>query len=129
MSTLDDVRRIASKLPGAVEGPIHFGFSVEVKGKAKGFLWVWNERIEPKKPKVPNPDVLAIVVGSLTAKEILSSDRPELYVDDPHYHSYPALLVKLKDVELEFLEDLIVEAWRAKAPKRLVAEYDSTESA
>ena len=48
-------------LPGVLEAQTHghFGFSVEIKGKAKGFLWVWQERIDPKKPRVPQPKVIA----------------------------------------------------------------------
>jgi hypothetical protein len=38
-------------LPGAREGKEHFAFSVENKGKQKGFAWVWLERVEPKKPR------------------------------------------------------------------------------
>jgi hypothetical protein len=41
MATQEDVVRIASHLPGAVRNPAGFGFSVQVKGKLKGFVWLW----------------------------------------------------------------------------------------
>jgi hypothetical protein len=123
MPTQDDVRRIASRLPGAMEGEGRFGFSVMVKGKPKGFLWEWAERIHPKKARVLNPGVLAIIVQNLDAKEILlSSNLPGLFTE-PHYNGFPAVLVRLDEVEPELLEDLVVEAWRAKAPPELSREF------
>jgi hypothetical protein len=56
----EDVRRIALALPDTSEGEDHISFSVRNKGKQKGFVWAWNERVEPKQPKVPRADVVAI---------------------------------------------------------------------
>ena len=53
MATQNDVRKIALALPGTTEGTDRFAFSVENKGKQKGFVWVWLERVEPKKARVP----------------------------------------------------------------------------
>lgn len=125
MVTQEDVRRITAKLPGVLEGEERFGFSVMVKGKAKGFLWSWAERVHPKKARVVNDGVIAITVPNLEAKELLIGSSPERFVDDPHYNGYPAVIVRLADWRPEELEDLIVEGWRAKAPKELVREFDS----
>ena len=51
MATPEDVRRIALGLPETTEGP-DFGFVVD----GKAFVWLWRERIEPKRARVPNPD-------------------------------------------------------------------------
>lgn len=128
MVSHDEVRQIALKLPGVLEGADGFGFSVSWKGKAKGFAWTWNERIEPKKPKVPNPEVLAVVVPNLLAKDLLMEESPDKFVEDPHYNNYPAVLVRLSNVSFEQMEDLLIEAWRAKAPKSLIAEFDDKGS-
>ena len=109
MATLDDVRRICSELEGAVEGSPDFGFGVLVKGKVKGFVWSWKERVEPKKPRVENLDVVAIRVPTLLAKEILENSSPAWWVDDPHYHGYPAVLVRLEKISVEELSDLLNE--------------------
>jgi hypothetical protein len=53
MADQETVRRIALALPETVEATDRFAFSVLNKGKAKGFVWVWYERVEPKKPRVP----------------------------------------------------------------------------
>ena len=126
MATLDDVRRIASRLPGATEGDgEQFGFSVQVKGKWKGFLWSWRERVDPKKPKVVNRDVLAILVPGEAAKQAILASDSDKYFTEPHYNGFPAVLVRLAAVDASELEDLVVEAWRCKASKELLEQLGS----
>src|SRR5438552_3460468 len=116
MATQADVRRIALSLPGAEEGSDHFAFSVRNKGKAKGFAWVWMERVTPKKPRVPNPGVLAVRVANLGQKDlILSADRKKFFTE-PHYDGFPAVLVRLEAVSVADLEVLLAEGWRCQAP-------------
>jgi hypothetical protein len=67
----NDVRRIARKLPGTSEGEGRFAFSVRNGSKEKAFVWVWSERIAPRKARVPNPDVLAVRVADLDEKDAL----------------------------------------------------------
>ena len=123
MATQEDVRRICKKLPGAVEGKERFGFSVPVKGQLKGFCWSWAERVDPKKARVINESVLAVLVPNLTTKDLLlDSGQPALFTE-PHYNGYPAVLVRLAGIEVSELEDLLVEAWRSKAPKELLQRY------
>lgn len=118
MASLDDVRKIASKLPGAIEGAERFGFSVMVKGRAKGFLWSWAERIHPRKPKVINNDVLAIIVPNLLAKDLIIASNPSVFFTEDHYNGYPAVLVRLGPISPEELEPLIIEAWQCTSPKQ-----------
>jgi hypothetical protein len=122
VADLEDARRIALSLP---ETNGDDGFAVLNKGKYRGFAWVWMERVEPKKPRVPCPDVLAIRTPGLDDKELLIASDPERFFTEPHYNGYPAVLVRLANVELEELEDLLVEGWRCMAPKALVKEFDS----
>ena len=126
MATQDDVRRIASKLPGAIEWSERFGFSVMVKGKAKAFCWSWAERVHPKKARVINDSVLAISVPNLNAKDLILGANPPWAVDDPHYNGYPAVIARLSETSVEELEDLLVEAWRCKAPKELLREFEAS---
>ena len=42
-----------SPFPTPSKSDDRFAFSVLNKGKAKGFVWVWMERVEEKKPRVP----------------------------------------------------------------------------
>lgn len=120
--TLDDVRQIASRLPGVVEGdPSRFALSIR---DGKGIAWAWLERVHPKKARVPNHSVLAVVTPGLEAKEMLLAAHPDALFTEPHYNGFPAVLVRLDIVDPSLMEDLLIEAWRCKAPKRLLAEYD-----
>lgn len=114
MVTLEDVSQVASRLPGTVIAPDGRAFEVPIKGKLKGFAWTWAERVHPKKARVPNLGVLAIVVRNLTEKEILIGSDPAKYFTEPHYNNYPAVLVRLEEIDLDELEDLLAEAWRCK---------------
>jgi hypothetical protein len=119
MATQADVRRIALSFPETEEGKDRFAFSVRNKDKLKGFVWVWMERITPKKPRVANAGVIAVRVPSLTDKDMLISAEPEKYFTEPHYNGFPAVLVRLAAVKVADLRPLIAEAWRCHAPVEL----------
>jgi hypothetical protein len=118
----DDVRRIALSLPETVEGDDRFAFSVLNKGKNKGFAWVWMERVEPKRPRVPRPEVLAVRVAGPGAKEELLAAGEGRFFTEPHYNGFPAVLVRLPAIEEDELRELLTDAWRCQAPKALVKE-------
>jgi hypothetical protein len=122
MATQEDVRQIALSLPEAEEERDRFAFSVRNKGKLKGFVWAWNERVEPKKPRIPRDDVVAVRVPNLDEKTLLLSADPDRFFTEPHYNGFPAVLVRLPAVDLDQLELLIRDAWRCQAPKALVRE-------
>ena len=125
MAQQDDVRRIALSLPEAGEDEDRFAFHVRSGQKLKGFAWVWLERVEPKKPRVPRPDVLAVRVADQSEKELLLAAAPDKFFTEPHYNGFPAVLVRLGAIEVDELEELLVEAWRCQAPKALIKTYDS----
>jgi len=41
--------------------------------EGKQFVWVWQERIEPKKTRVPNPDVIAVRVADDLDQGVLTN--------------------------------------------------------
>src|SRR5262249_39874698 len=122
MADLDDVRRIALSLP---ETTGDTGFAVLRGGKPRGFAWVWMERVDPKKPRVPCPEVIAIRTATLDDKAGLIAGAPGKFSTEPHYNNFPAVLVRLPNVELDELEELLIEGWRSQAPKALVKEFDA----
>jgi hypothetical protein len=117
MANQEDVRRIALLLPGTHEGEDKFAFSVGDGDKQKGFAWVWMERKEPGKPRVPRPDVLAIRVKDLAEKAALLAGDPERFFTEPHYNGFPAVLVRLPRVTRAQLQRLLEGAWRCQAPR------------
>ena len=121
MATQADVRRIALSFPGAQEGKDRFAFFVMDKGKPKGFAWVWLDRPEPKKARVPNPNVLAVRVANNAQKDLMVALDQKKFFTEQHYNGYPAILVRLKEVTVADLRVLLEEAWRCRAPKALRA--------
>lgn len=125
MADQNDVRRIALSLPGAREEENRFAFTVENKGKQKGFAWVWLERLAPKKPRVPNPEVLAVRVRDEAEKAILLAGDPARFFTEPHYNGFPAILVRLRAVPPTQLRKLLVDAWSCQAPRHLLEAADA----
>ena len=115
VATRAQVRRIALSLPDTEESEERFAFSVRVKGKLKGFAWVWMERIDPKKARVANPGVLAVRVANVGEKDTLVSMEPEKFFTEPHYNGFPAVLVRLAAVKVPELRILLEAAWRTQA--------------
>jgi hypothetical protein len=119
MATQADVRRIALSLPGTEEARDRFAFSVRNRGKPKGFVWVWMERVAPRKARVPQPRVIAVRVASLVDKDFMLSFDAEKFFTEPHYDGFPAVLVRLSAVTARELRPIIVQAWRCQAPNDL----------
>lgn len=124
MATQDEVRRIATSLPEASEDP---GFAFLVGGKL--FAWVWMQRVAPKRPRVPNPDVIAVRVSCELEKQSLLAMDPDVFFTEPHYDGYPAVLVRLPAIDREMLEKVVTDAWRnpcadASAPQGLLIFTD-----
>jgi len=124
VATWDDVRRIALSLPETGEGSSYGNVSWNVKDK--GFVWerpLGRGDLKALGDKAPDGPILAARVPDLGAKEALLADDPDVYFSTPHFNGYPAILVRLDRIALPDLHELIVEAWLARAPKRLAAAY------
>ena len=124
MAAWDDVRRIALALPEASEEDLHGLMSWRVRGK----LFVWERPLRASDLRAlgdaaPDGPILGARVEHLGAKEALIADDPEVFFTTPHFDGYPAVLVLLERISLDVLEEVIVEAWLARAPKRLAREY------
>jgi hypothetical protein len=76
-------------------------------------------------------DVLMFRVADLGAKELLLSDARRVYFTTPHFDGYPAVLVRIPDLERldrEELGDLLAEAWLTRAQKRLAKAWLAEQS-
>lgn len=124
MANLDDLRAIALSLPETVQEEGRLAFAVLNKGKPKGIAWVWLERIDPKKARVPNPEVIAIRVRNDLEKQMLIEAQPDKFFTEPHYNGFPAILVRLAAVDVNELEMLLFNAWRCQAPPALVKNFE-----
>jgi hypothetical protein len=70
-------------LGGAEPVPGRFAFGVQNKGKLTAFVWVWMERVTPKKPRVPNHGVIAARVPDLAEKDrrVLAAAHRRLVIE------------------------------------------------
>src|SRR4051812_47712185 len=124
MATQHDVRRIALSLPDTSEAEDRFAFSVRAGAKDKAFAFVWMERLEPKQPRVPNPEVLAVRVANDAEKQALIAAAPDRFFTEHHYNGFPAVLVRLPAIDVDELAELLTDAWRTQAPKALVRSFE-----
>ena len=53
----------------------------------------------------------------------ISADPETFHITD-HYINYPWVLVRLAVVRQDDLKEILADAWRCAAPKRLLAELD-----
>lgn len=115
----DEWRRIAGALPEAVGDRSGFGVG------GKGFAWVYQQKVAGQKGRVERRDVLAVRVASLEEKDALLAADPAKFFTDDHYAGFPAVLVRLAAIEADELAELLADAWRTRAPRRLVKEWDA----
>ena len=130
MASWDDVRRLALALPETSEQTSHGHASWCVRDK--GFVWERPLRTSDLRAlgdAAPTGPILGARVEHLLAKEALLTDDPGVYFTTPHFNGYPAILVRLQQIRVEDLEELIVEAWLTRAPKRLAKAYIETHLA
>jgi len=107
----ETVRAIARELPGAVEGisygtpAFHVGKKLFVRQHQDGESFVI--KIEPEERAMR-----------------MRADPTTFYITD-HYLNYPWMLVRLSSVAVDDLRELIEDAWRLSAPRRLLAARDA----
>lgn len=65
------------------------------------------------------PGILVCWRPSLEAKEELLAAEPGIFFTTDHYRGHPSVLVRLAQIDLEQLAEVLAEAWEARAPKRL----------
>ncbi|MDI5937435.1 MmcQ/YjbR family DNA-binding protein [Micromonospora sp. PTRAS2] len=115
MADADDVRRLALALPHVVEIDSD-GFDFRVENK--GFVWSYPERL-PGKPRVIRTDIAVLYVGDEAEKQALLLGEPDLFFTATGYDGFPLVMLRLTEVSVERLAELITDAWRMRAPAEL----------
>jgi hypothetical protein len=96
--------------------------------RVKDKLFVWQRPLRPSDLSAlgdgaPDGPILGARVEHLVAKEALVADPSGAYFTTPHFDGYPAILIELDRISVADLEEVTVEAWLARAPKRLADAY------
>ena len=130
MATLDDVSRLAARLPETTQVERHGNRAWAVTlASGKLGVYAWERPFSKADIKrygsepVPAGPIVAAAVGDLAEKEaVLASGTPGLFTI-PHFDGYAAVLIELDEVDEPALEAALVDAWLAKATSRLSAAY------
>lgn len=123
MASFDDVRRIAMELPRTDERESRGNLQWRVAEK----LFVWERPLrradlEHLGDRAPAGPVLGARVEHVDMKDALIAEDPGVFFTTPHFDGYPAILVQLDRISVERLTDLVVDAWRARAPAKIRQE-------
>ena len=121
MASWEDVTRIVADLPETAE-PTPRNWRVRKK------LIVWERPLrkadlEALGADAPVGDILGARVSDEGVKFALCADEPGVYFTTPHFDGYPAILVRLAEIGVPELTELITEAWLAQAPKTIAKAF------
>src|SRR2546430_12564287 len=124
MALWDDVRLIALALPETSETLRRGHMFWQVRDK----LFVWERPLRASDLRAlgdaaPDGPILGARVEHLVAKDALLADPSGVFFTTPHFDGFPAVLVRLDAIGLDDLDEVIVEAWLCRAPKRLAQAY------
>jgi hypothetical protein len=124
VATWDDVARIVGELALTSEPSPH-------EWRVGKKLLAWERPLRPSDRKAlahsgaepPEGDIIGVRVSDEGVKFALIADEPGVYFTTPHFDGYPAVLVRLEEIAVRDLAEVITEAWLTQAPKKLVQEF------
>jgi hypothetical protein len=110
MADWDAVRELALSFP-EVDASSSGRIAFSIRGK--GFAWEARER---------DGGGLAVRVDR-DEKQLFLDANPDVYFTSPHYNGYPAVQIRLEEIDSEELQERLEDAWLIQAPKKLAAAY------
>ncbi|GAA3883563.1 MmcQ/YjbR family DNA-binding protein [Saccharothrix violaceirubra] len=131
MATWNDVRDLVFALPGTTERPTMDDMTA---WRVADKLLVWDRPLrrgdlEALGDDAPDGPVLAARVADFGIKEALLADSPDVYFTTPHFDRSAIVLVRLENIGVDDLEELITDAWVGRAPKKLLRQWESDQAA
>ena len=114
MITAEEVRQLALSLPEVEERETWGHPTFRVRDKIFATL-------------APN-EQQADVKASLEKQDMLIAADPDTFSVAQYTGRFGWVSVQLSTVHSGLMRDLVIEAWRRTAPKRLVAGYDAQQS-
>ena len=111
MATWDEVIALCEAELPEVERSTSYGTpALKVKGKLFARLKEDEERI--------------VIFVDFIEREAMTQENPDAYIVTDHYRDYPMMLIDLDAVADDELREVLIESWRRRAPKKLLAEFD-----
>ena len=65
-----------------------------------------------------------LFVGDEAEKQALLLGEPDLFFTTPGYDGLPLVMLRLANVTVEHLRELVTDAWRMRAPDTLAGDLD-----
>jgi hypothetical protein len=130
MAAWKDVSRLALALPEAEEGTTAGGTNRAWTIRKKMFAWerpLRKSDLAALGDAAPDGPILGVKVEHLIAKDALLADESGVFFTTPHFDGYPAVLIRLPDIDLDLLEEAVTESWLVCAPKRLARAFLETQ--
>jgi hypothetical protein len=106
-----EVCRLAARLPKVTESTSYGTPALKVSGKLFARLKEDGETL--------------VLKMDFVNRDLLIHSQPEFYFITDHYRDYEWMLVRLSRVPKKDLRDLLEDAWRLAAPRRLRAAHDA----
>ena len=124
MARWDEVRRLALALPETSERISRERRQWRVRDK----LFVWERPLRRGEvaelgERAPTGPILGARVEHLGAKAALLAEEPEIFFTTAHFDGHPSVLVRLELIGLDGLDEVVTEAWLARAPARLAQAF------
>ena len=109
------VRHLVLDLPGIEEGTSYGMPSFKLAGKFFARLR-------------DDDTVLVVHLRSFEDRDGLLEHEPASFFTTDHYRNYPTVLIRLARVSKRVLSEVLMDAWRRGAPRRLVKEVEQRSS-
>ena len=107
--TFKDVEALAAELPGVERSTSYGTPSLKVRGKMLVRL-------------KEDGETLVIRVPFMVRDHLMKTQPRTFFITD-HYAGYPAVLARLGTSDPDLIQQLIEDAWRAAAPKKLLLNF------
>ena len=114
----DTVRKIAHALPEVTDSTNYGAPSLKARGELFACIPV---------NKAAEPNSIAVRIDFERRAEMLAA-APETYYLPDHYVNYPIVLVRLSEIQLDALRDLLGLAWRFVTAKAKPAKHKTAKS-
>lgn len=119
MATFDDVIRLTAHLPEVTVSTSYATPALKVRNKS--FCRLWGERDRAK--SVTDEGEVLVLSCDVDEKQFLLDESDGAIFTVPHYDGYGAVLVRLEEIDLERLADLLMDAYLERAPAAIRTRF------
>lgn len=129
MATVEDVRRIALVLPGVTERVNGHTGEAAWRAARGDLAWLRGpsgrdlEQLAELGRSWPDGEVIGLRVSSTEDAAALLDAEPAIFFTIPHFDGYPAVLVRLAEIDPNYLSEVLLDAWLTRVPQRVARAW------